>query len=120
MANRKAGASADFFIGQTFGELEPDEFAGSLVKRFQTEAHQTNALPMRDLLVRQRLRVHEVRGRVRAFICVSFERDNFARFAAVIEREVMRGAVKPAPWVLNLLKMCVQSHESFLDDVLGE
>ena len=38
----------------------------------------------------------------------------------MVQREVMHGAIEPSLGLANLVKLCVQSHECFLDDVLGD
>ena len=63
VADVQAGAGADFLVGQLLVELEPDQFAAAVVEGFQAEAHQADAFPAGDLLVRQRLGVGGVIGR---------------------------------------------------------
>src|SRR5260370_39008859 len=31
----------------------------------------------------------------------------------------MHGAIEPSLWLADVVKLCVQSHECFLDDILG-
>src|ERR1041385_8657168 len=87
-------------------ELQTDEFLTTLIQRFKAQAHQSDAFPARDLLVRQRLRIRYLRATTRTPFRCQFERDDFSHLAPVIEGEVMRGTVQPPPGLVDLLKLC--------------
>ena len=38
---------------------------------------------------------------------------------AMVQGQVMHSAIEPSPWLADLVKLCMQLHERFLDDVLG-
>ena len=63
VADAKAGAGADFLVGQVLIELEPDQLAAAVVEGLQAEADQADAFPAGDLLVGQRLGIGGIVGR---------------------------------------------------------
>ena len=53
--------------------------------------------------------------------CGSAEAQTTRRlYVPLVQREVVDGPVEPAARLADFVKLCVQSHECFLDDVLGD
>jgi hypothetical protein len=115
MAGGQPGALGNLFVGKVFVELQPDYFTASFVEGAQAQAHQPDALPTDNLFVGQRFGVG---GVVALPVCRFGQRDDFAGLAAVIEGQVMNGAIQPASGFADFGKLGMQFHESFLDDIL--
>src|SRR5882724_11400136 len=114
------GASADLFVRQIFIKLQPDHFPAAIVQCLKTETHQTNPFQTDDLFVRHGLRVGRFGSRGSTLFGWQLEGDYFAGIANVVQREIMHRSIEPSLWLTNVVKLCVQSHECFLDDVLGD
>ena len=119
VADVEAGARADFLVGQLFVELEANQFPAAVVEGFQAEPHQADAFPAGDLLIRQRLRVGSVIGGRRPRVAGRDQGHDLAGLPPVVQRQVVHGAIEPSPRLAHLAKLCMQSHERFLDYVLG-
>ena len=48
------------------------------------------------------------------------ELNDFRRLPPLVQREIMRRPIQPPPGLLHFFKLRMQSHESFLHDVLGD
>ncbi len=118
VAGGQTGLRADFFVGKVVVKFEPDEFAAAVIEGFDAEAYQADAFEAGDLFVGKRLGIGGFVGG--GFVVFAgFQGNDFGEVAAMVEGEVVDGAVKPFAGLADVVKLCMQSHESFLDDVLG-
>ena len=113
IAGGQAGAGADFLVGEVFGEFEADEFAAAGVEGLKGQADQANAFHADELLVGQG---HGV-GRIGGGGAGGVEGEDFAGLAALVEGEVVDGAVEPPSRVADLVELCLQTHKRFLNKV---
>lgn len=116
MSRGQACSGADLLVAEVFIEFELHEFLAALVEGLEREPDQPDAFPANDLLVRQGL---GIAGFDLIGVLAAGEGDDLARGAPVIQRQVVHGPVKPVPGLADLIEIGVQSHECFLDEILG-
>ncbi len=116
VADGEAGFFGDLFVGEVFFEFHFHESAGAFVESSETEADEADAFEAEDLFIGKRVGIRSWN-----FFALGElgHGDDFFGGAAMIEREVVHGAEEPAARLANFVKLCVQFHERFLDDIFG-
>src|SRR2546425_5674070 len=105
MAHREASAFANLLIRKVFIKLQPHNVATSLIQRCEAQADQAGALPANNLLVGEWLRVGGVCRAVCPAFRLPFQRHNLPRLAAMIDCQVMDGAIEPTSWFPYRVKL---------------
>lgn len=118
MAGLEAGARADLLVGEVIVEFEADELAAAGVESFKGQAHQADALHADQLLVGEGCGIGGIAGGGPALRGGGVHGNGFAGLTALVEGEVVDGAVKPAARFAHGLKVGLQVHKGFLNEVL--
>src|SRR5947207_2478895 len=84
----------------------------SISSRCHAEPNQANAFEAGDLFVRQRLGIGWIGDNV-ILAGVQREGDDFGGTPVLVEREVVHGAIEPAPRLAHVIELCMKSHKCF-------